>query len=78
MIKPEGGLERINNGLREVNRLDKEKITLHQLVYEGYQKIIKENSNKTIIAVDASQTIDQVLADVSKLITSKIKEHYGE
>jgi dTMP kinase len=79
MIKPEEGLERIrNNELREFNRLDKEKLSLHQLVYEGYRKIIDENRNKTIIEVDASKTLDEVSNDVLKIVQDKIKEHYDQ
>jgi dTMP kinase len=77
MVKPEQGLERIhNNELREFNRLDQEKLSLHQLVYEGYRKIIDDDFNKTIIEVDASKSINDVTNDVLKIILKKIKEHY--
>jgi dTMP kinase len=79
MIRPEQGLERIrNNELREFNRLDQEKMSLHELVYEGYRKIINENRNQTIVEVDASKNISEVTNDVLKIIVNKIKAHYGE
>lgn len=79
MVKPEQGLERIrNNELREFNRLDQEKLSLHQLVYEGYRKIIDDNRNQTIIEVDASKSIQNVVNDVLKIIVNQIKAHYGQ
>jgi dTMP kinase len=79
MVKPEQGLERIlSNELREFNRLDQEKMSLHQKVYEGYRKIIDENRNKTIVEVNAARSINEVFADTFKIIIDKIKEHYAE
>jgi dTMP kinase len=79
MLRPEEGLKRINmNELREINRLDKEKLSLHQSVYDGYRKLIDENHGKSIIEVDASVSINEVFVKVIRIIANKIKEYYGE
>ncbi|GHU31087.1 hypothetical protein FACS1894166_01900 [Bacilli bacterium] len=79
MIKPEIGLERIRtNTLREYNRLDQEKMKLHNKVYEGYQKIIKENRDRHIVEIDANADINTVFDKVYALILKAIMEHYGE
>jgi dTMP kinase len=79
MLRPEEGLKRISmNELREINRLDKEKLSLHQLVYNGYRKLIDENQNKNIVEVDASASVNEVFKKVIQIINNKIKEYYGE
>lgn len=62
-IDPKKGLERIDsNDEREQNRLDLEKIHFHQLVYEGYQKLIKQYPER-IKVVNGDQSIEKVEAD---------------
>lgn len=74
MVKPEIGLERINkNANREKNRLDNEKIELHQKVYDAYKKIIKNDKTKRIIEIDASQEVDKVFDDIYNIILKKWK-----
>jgi dTMP kinase len=64
MVKPDEGLARIkNNLLRDFNRLDQEKIEMHNKVYEGYRQIIDENRNRTIIEIDASKDLNEVFND---------------
>ena len=69
-ITPEEGLKRINaNEEREVNRLDLEKIDFHQRVYDGYQLLLQQFSDR-IQSVDAMKTIEEVTDEVyTKIIT---------
>ena len=60
-VDTEIGLSRVMSGDREVNRLDLEAQEMHQKVRAGYQAIAKANP-KRIVAIDASQAIDQVVA----------------
>ena len=39
MLEPEKCFERINQNLRNMNRLDRESIEMHKKVYQGYQKL---------------------------------------
>jgi dTMP kinase len=79
MIKPELGIERIKkNSQRDYNRLDREKINLHQKVYEGYQQILRKHNNDKIISIDASKSIDEVYEATLKVVLRAIKKHYGE
>lgn len=62
-IDPKKGLERIDlNREREQNRLDLEKIHFHELVYEGYQKLIRKYPER-IKVVNGDQSIEKVEAD---------------
>jgi dTMP kinase len=79
MIKPEEGIARIKaNNQRDFNRLDREKILLHQKVYEGYRKIIDDNRNNKIIEIDASKSINEVYNNVLKVVTEAIDKHYAK
>lgn len=74
-IKPEIGLQRIKErNENEHNRLDKETLAFHKLVYNGYQEIAKNNKDR-IKVVDASKSFDQVLEEtyqvIKKYITKK-------
>lgn len=71
-IKPELGLERINQSAdREINRLDLEGLKFHQKVYEGYQEVIKKYP-KRIVCIDASQSIEQVFAEVIQILKERL------
>lgn len=79
MLKPTIGLKRIMcNVNREQNRLDKEKLALHNLVYEGYKKLIKKYPKK-MIPIDANQPIDKVLNNIKPYIEKLIqqKKYHG-
>lgn len=69
-ITPEEGLKRINaNEEREVNRLDLEKIDFHQRVYDGYQLLLQQFSDR-IQSVNAMKTVEEVTDEVyTKIIT---------
>ncbi len=64
-VTPEIGLKRISDNKREVNRFDKEEMSFHYAVREGYLKIAKEMN---FIIIDADQTVENVLADIIKVI----------
>lgn len=67
-IDPEIGLERIaNNNQRELNRLDKEKLSFHESVREGYLELSKRFPER-IKVVDASRELDLVYEDVISTI----------
>lgn len=71
-VAPEIGLGRIaKNEEREQNRLDKEQMSFHQLVYEGYQKVLKRYP-KRIVSVDASLSVEEVYKDVANIITNRL------
>lgn len=72
-LKPEEGLKRIaEHRSDEVNRLDLEKLSFHQKVYEGY-KLLAEKYPKRIITIDASQTLDAEADEVEKIILDRYK-----
>lgn len=67
------GLARVNERSGEINRLDLEDIKFHELVREGYIKLLKEHPNR-IKRIDASASLD----DVSERIINIIKEIIGK
>lgn len=63
-ITPEEGLARIHsNDKREKNRLDREELSFHQRVYEGYQQVLKQFPER-IDVVDASAPLEEVISSV--------------
>lgn len=73
-VNPEIGLKRIaKRNQNEIDRLDKETLAFHNLVYQGYQKIAHSNQ-KRIKVVDANQDFDLVLDEVYQII----KKYIGE
>lgn len=72
-IPPQEGLKRISeNKGREVNRLDLEDLSFHELVYEGYEKQVLTDPSR-IISVDATKSIKELTNEVCALILDQIK-----
>ncbi|AUJ53009.1 dTMP kinase [Staphylococcus hominis subsp. hominis] len=71
-IDAEVGRERILKNQRSQNRLDKETLTFHQKVIEGYKTLIKTNP-KRFKVVDATQSIESVISDTYEIILSYLK-----
>lgn len=70
-VPSEVGLARIEkNKDREINRLDLEKIDMHQKVRQGYLALAKEDS-KRIVTIDASQSLEQVIQDTLAVIVKR-------
>ena len=64
--------ERILKNQRSQNRLDKETLTFHQKVIEGYKTLIKTNPERFKV-VDATQSIESVISDTYEIILSYLK-----
>lgn len=71
-IDAEVGRERILKNQRSQNRLDKETLTFHQKVIEGYKTLIKTNSERFKV-IDATQNIESVVSDTYEIILSYLK-----
>ena len=59
-IPAEVGLERIRANRRETDRLDQEGIAFHKAVYQGYQNVVNDNSER-MIRIDASGAVEEVI-----------------
>ena len=71
-INPEAGLARIAaNEMREENRLDKEGLHFHELVYEGYLELIRRYPER-IKVTDASLSQEQVTENIWKIICAQL------
>ncbi|MDD2495585.1 MAG: dTMP kinase [Tissierellia bacterium] len=64
-INPKKALQR-KLGINGGDRLENENISFHNLVYEGYRKIIEYYPN--IIIIDASRSIEEIFLDVKNII----------
>ncbi|HOQ17049.1 MAG TPA: dTMP kinase [Defluviitaleaceae bacterium] len=71
-IKPEEAMDRKQNQ-KALDRLEKENISFHHLVYEGY-KILLDRYPKRIRRIDASQSIDEVKSQILGEIDRFLKE----
>lgn len=70
-LSPEEGMKRISSRTRESDRLDQEKITFHQKVYDGY-KIVNEMFKDRIVVIDASKTKDAIAKEIADIILRKL------
>ena len=67
-IESELGLQRIaQNAEREVNRLDLEKLDMHQRVRQGYLRLAEQEKDR-IVTIDASRDLDSVVEEVYQVI----------
>lgn len=71
-IDVERGLARRTGGGLEMNRLDLEKVSFHQLVRKGYHQLVAQEPNRWIV-IDADQAIDAVQNDLRQVIDQKLK-----
>jgi dTMP kinase len=71
-IQPEIGLARISaSKVREVNRLDMEKLEFHYAVREGYLQLTKRFPDR-IVRIDADQPIEKVVSDVRVILDKRL------
>jgi dTMP kinase len=71
-IEPELGFERINkNKNREVNRLDKEALSFHHKVREGYLLLARRFQDRYEV-IDASQDLDTVVNNVYNAVLKRL------
>lgn len=71
-VRPKVGLARINQDKnREINRLDLEKMSFHDAVYEGYHSIAKSNPDR-IQVVNGEQDVEDVINDLTKIIEARL------
>lgn len=74
-IKPEIGLARLNKQRGEnADRLDVEKLSFHQKVYEGYQLIAKRFAERFVV-IDASKPLAEVETEVFDLLRFRIEKY---
>ena len=66
-VRPEVGLSRIKTNNREQNRLDLEKLTFHQKVYDGYSEVAKKFKNRFRV-INGEHSRDEVLNDTIKVL----------
>ena len=72
MITPAKAIKRItSNNQREFNRLDREDISMHRKVYNGYKNMINKYP-KGIVVIDASLPLDKVVKQVNKALDKKL------
>ncbi|WP_096203272.1 dTMP kinase [Bacillus sp. FJAT-45350] len=76
-VEPKNGLSRIQEDKeREVNRLDKEKLSFHLKVQQGYQEVMKKYPER-VLRVDANQDLELVIKDAIRIIENRIKSVGG-
>ena len=68
-VEPKVALKRMENidRLGKKDRLDSEGIKFHEMVYKGYQEVIKMYPDR-IMVVDGNQSLTDVIYDVKKII----------
>lgn len=71
-LKPQEGLKRIEaNAAREVNRLDVEKITFHEKVYNSFETLCEKFPSR-IVRIDASKNAEEVADEVYEEIIKRL------
>lgn len=70
-VPSEIGIARINQNVnREINRLDLEKLEMHQKVRQGYLELAKANPDR-IVLIDASKPLDGVVDEAYRVIKER-------
>lgn len=65
------GLERIaRNAERDINRLDMEKIEMHERVRQGYLTILEQEAGR-VVRLDASQSVEEVVETAFSIIKER-------
>ncbi|AHI52350.1 dTMP kinase [Spiroplasma culicicola] len=72
-ITPKEAQIRLMNRKRSADRLEKEDLKFHEAVYEGYQMLISENTER-IKVIDSRKPINEVLQQVDFLVENAINE----
>lgn len=70
-LPPEEGLKRIKKNNRSVDRLDLEKMPFHEKVRKGYLEVA-EKFPERIVIIDGNKPLEEVYADVKKIIFARI------
>ncbi len=70
-IKPADAFSRLEDGGREMNRLDLESIEFHEKVYEAYHILAKQ---ERFVIINANRKVDDVVKDVFKVIYDELVE----
>ena len=72
-VRPEVGLARIKTNNREQNRLDLEKLSFHDKVYEGY-RIVSEMFKDRFKVINGEQDRESVFMDTVKVLDELINK----
>ena len=72
-VRPEVGLSRIKTNNREQNRLDLEKLSFHDKVYEGY-RIVSEMFKERFKVINGEQDREAVFNDTIKVLNELINK----
>ena len=72
-VRPEVGLARIKTNNREQNRLDLEKLSIHDKVYEGY-RLVSEMFKERFKVINGEQDREAVFNDTIKVLNELINK----
>lgn len=72
-LKPEDGLAR-KREQAELDRLETEKFSFHQRVYDGYVRLSKRCKNR-IIVIDALKSVDEIHNEIINGINNLLKKN---
>lgn len=74
-VKPKDCLDRIHkDASHEENRLDLEKLSFHEKVYDGFKLLLAKYPQR-IVAVDGYRSIEEVANEIAKDIERRWTEH---
>lgn len=62
-VKPEICFKRLKDNNREMDRLDLENMSFHNMVYEGYKEVAKMYPER-IISIDGDRRIEEIIEDI--------------
>ena len=70
-VKPDVGGTRI--GSREKDRIEREDKSFHEAVYQGYESLQEEFSER-IVGIDAARSVDEIFAEIKEYMDRLLKE----
>ena len=71
-VRPEIGMSRIKKNRGELDRLELEQISFHNMVYEGYHTIAKRFPDR-IVMINGEKSKEEVIEDAKQIVLQYLK-----
>ena len=71
-VRPEIGMSRIKKNRGELDRLELEQLSFHNMVYEGYHEIAKRFPNR-IVMIDGEKAKEEVIEEAKQIVLQYLR-----
>ena len=71
-VRPEIGMSRIKKNRGELDRLELEQLSFHNMVYEGYHEIEKRFTDR-IVMIDGEKAKEEVIEEAKQIVLQYLR-----